>query len=122
VILVRNKFSCGLILATVILASGCAGETIMQGPAQVELLGTLAGERIQSRECLLLIDSANVKWHLVVPAGWTVRFEPVRVIDPDGSLVAEDGDRVEVRGPSVTGDTSCSPMPAFAADEIIPLD
>jgi hypothetical protein len=89
-------------------------------PEQVELTvtGTLAGERTQERECVWLIDLAGTKFDLVLPTGWSVAYGPIRLTDPSGRILAEDGDALRVSGPTVFGESMCSSGTPFIVEHI----
>jgi hypothetical protein len=106
------------LLALMTILSCGGGETIVYGPAQIQLIGTLSGERSQSSECLWLTEPNGVRWHLVPPPTWTVKFSPTRLFDPEGSLVAREGDLIRAEGPSAVGESTCSSEPPFPAETI----
>lgn len=57
------------------------------------------------------------------PDGYRVEFGPLRLVDPDGDVVAEEGDAVDVRG-QVRDDvmTVCQVGPVFAVSEVRAAD
>lgn len=109
-------------LVVSLLLVGCVpGYTVVETypePAELTLTGTLAGVRSQAEECLWLIDRRRTKFHLVLPAGWSVAYGPVRLTDPAGVLFAKDGDLLRVFGPNVVGETVCSSRPPFIVERI----
>ena len=114
---------CALILAGALSLAGCfGGQTVVQTPARLEVVGTITGERTDDTECLWLIDSGAFTWHLVPPAGWTVTYDPVRLHDASGHQVAAEGDRVRVSGPAGYGETDCSDLPPLVADELVVIN
>ena len=111
-----------VVTTSMLLLFGCGpGYAVTETyPEQVELtlVGTLAGERTQEQECVWLIDRARTKFHLVLPGGWTVAYNPVRLIDPEGRTIAEDGDTLTAFGPTVIGETMCAAGPPFIVERI----
>jgi hypothetical protein len=87
-------------------------------PAELTVIGTLAGVRTQAEECVWLIDRAGTKFDLVLPSGWSVAYGPVRLTDPAGIVFAEDGDMLRVSGPTVFGESACSSGPPFIVERI----
>ena len=111
----------GLAISLLLLVGCIPGHTVeVTIPEQVELTvtGTLAGERTQARECVWLIDRAGQKFDLVLPTGWSVAYNPVRLTDPSGRIFAGDGDALRVSGPTVIGETMCASGPPFIVEHI----
>ena len=66
-------------------------------PKDAKIIATLSGDQNLDGGCVWLRQGQidlNVLW----PPGFTAEFNPLRIIDADGIVVAQDGDRVEVTG------------------------
>lgn len=64
-------------------------------PAMQELTGTLGGDAELEGGCVWL-ETGDGRIEVLWPEGWTVGTDPVELRDPDGQVVAGDGDAVEV--------------------------
>ena len=119
---VRQSVASAGLVVTMLLLVGCVPgypvEETYPEPAELTVIGTLAGVRSQAEECVWLIDRARTKFHLVLPAGWSVTYGPVRLTDPAGVLFARDGDLLRVSGPTVVGESACSSQPPFIVERI----
>ena len=117
----QSVASAGLVVPLLLLVGCVPGHFVVETypePAELTLIGTLAGVRSQTEECLWLIDRALTKFDLVLPTGWSIAYGPVRVTDPAGVLFAKDGDLLRVSGPTVIGESSCSSQPPFIVERI----
>lgn len=111
------------LLISVVLLSGCIpGHTVeepMPGQGEVTVTGTLAGVRTHEEECVWLIDRTGRKYDLWwLPTGWSVAYEPTRLIDPAGVVYARDGDTLRVSGPGGVGESGCAPGPPLVVEHI----
>lgn len=83
------------------------------------LEGTLGGDPQLEGGCSWL-DTEDGRFEVLYPEGYDIAFEPVRLLDPEGDTVAEEGDEVRLRG-RVSGDivTVCQVGTVFEADEVL---
>lgn len=82
------------------------------------LTGTLDGDARLEGGCAWL-DTDGDRFEILWPQGYEVEFDPLRVVGPDGSIVAERGDTLAVRGreaPDVA--TICQVGVPYRADEV----
>lgn len=84
-------------------------ESLLDGtggtPARIpatELTGTLGGDDALEGGCAW-IDGPDGRYEVLYPEGYTVEFGPVRIVGPDGEVVAEQGDTVTVAGAPAEG-------------------
>jgi hypothetical protein len=94
-----------LILLTV-LATACGGAAGNRGGAPAEdsantLTGVLGGDAQLEGGCAWL-DVDGERYEVFYPEGYTVEFEPVRLMGPDGEVVAGEGDEVTITGEVTT--------------------
>lgn len=108
-----------MLLALWVAACGGAAEPT------ADLVGTLGGDSQLEGGCAWLdvdVGRSTVEADRVEPSwpqGYRVEFEPVRLVGPDGQVVAEAGDLVMVDGalrPDVV--TVCMVGPVFDATRI----
>lgn len=83
------------------------------------LEGTLAGDPQLEGGCAWL-DTGDGRFDVQYPGGYEIAFEPVRLQDPDGDVIASEGDTVRVRG-RVAEDvmTICQVGTVFRASEVV---
>lgn len=108
---------------SVLLLGGCIpGHTVeepMPGQGEVIVTGTLTGVRTQAEECLWLVDRTGRKFDLWwLPTGWSVAYEPIRLIDATGATFASEGDTLRVSGPGGVGGSGCAPGPPLVVEHI----
>lgn len=119
--LVTITLACGL------AASGCAGggSGVGPGPAKMGalIIGTLSHD--PTTGCIWLLPEQDPDTPVVVswPAGIEARTDPVRLVDKDNTVVANEGDRLELGGGAGAGDEprdpGCPDGPIVIAHEII---
>lgn len=68
------------------------------GGEDAAMVGTLRGSAIADGGCLWLEISGGRELAVVWPQGYSARFNPVELIGPDGSVVAEQGARLALGG------------------------
>lgn len=78
-------------MTTAIFAAGCAA-----GSTGVGLTGEFGGDAAAG--CTWLTDDLGQRVPIAWGAGYQAAFEPVRLLSPDGSVVAHEGDRVHLGG------------------------
>lgn len=96
-------------LAALLLVVGCGQDPALEAPvddtaadqpderAGDVLEGTLGGDAQLEGGCAWL-DTGGERYEVVYPDGYAVEFGPLRLRGPDGTTIAEEGDRVRVRG------------------------
>lgn len=102
-------------------------ESILDGvggaPARVqdgELTGVLGGDEALEGGCAW-IDGPDGRYEVQYPEGYTVEYGPVRLLDPDGEVVAEAGDTLTVIGTASEGMMSvCQVGTLWTADTVQP--
>ena len=112
-----------LLIITLALGSvACVpGYTVTQGGEPVSITGRLAGELQDGVECLWITGSTGEQTHLLWFDEAAVRTDPLRFVDPAGSVIARPGDIITVTGPSGgIGETICAPgEPTFMVDRVV---
>lgn len=88
---------------------------------EADLVGTLGGDAQLEGGCAWLDTEAEGRVEPHWPEGYRVAFDPVRLLGPDGEVVAEAGDTVRVSG-AIAGDvmTVCQIGPVFEVTEVHP--
>jgi hypothetical protein len=81
-----------------LVMTACAGGTAQGGDG---LTGVFGGDAALEGGCAWL-DVDGDRWEVLYPDGYTVAFDPVRLIGPDGQVVAEAGSTLRVRGAEAT--------------------
>lgn len=98
------------------------GTTVVQGPAIGSLTGRLTGGLSPDPDpydCAWLVTPDGGHIDVMYPVGWEVLYDPVRLIDPTGTIVATEGDIVRVMGPvGGIGESGCSELMPFSADTV----
>jgi hypothetical protein len=69
----------------------------VDAPDGVTLTGTFGGDAQLEGGCAWL-DAAGTRYEVQYPEGYTVEFDPLRLIGPDGEQVAADGEQLTVTG------------------------
>lgn len=81
--------------------------------------GTLGGDASLEGGCAWL-DTSDGRLEVLYPEGYEVRFEPLRLLGPDGETIAEEGDTVRVRGRVAEDRMSiCQVGTIFQASEVV---
>jgi len=112
----------GLAAAVVAVAAvALATPAASAGPAgRGQLSGVLGGDGELEGGCAWL-DASRGRYEVLWPPGYTVAYEPVRLIGPDGTVVARDGEQVTVRGREAPeAVTLCQVGPVWDADAVLP--
>lgn len=83
-----------------------------------EISGVLRGDAQLEGGCAWLeTDAGNVE--VFYPPGYEIAFDPVRLVGPDGEVVATEGEQVTVRGQAATDMASiCQVGTLFQATEV----
>jgi hypothetical protein len=68
--------------------------------------------------CAYLETSDGQRYEVIYPDGWTLQKSPLQLIAPDGSVVAEDGDELTVRGSEADMVSICQIGPIIQATEV----
>lgn len=130
-----RAFPVVLTLGLLLVACGGAGEPTADGRSPVgteptagspadgagaELTGTLGGDAQLEGGCAWLDTEAEGRVEPRWPEGYEIAFGPVRLVGPDGEVVAEESDTVAVRG-EIAEDvmTICQVGPVLRIDEIV---
>jgi len=99
-------------LAIALVAGACfPGYTVTQrlDGDPVSISGRFGGEFRDGAECAWIEDTSGKRTQLLWFEEGLVLFDPVRFVDPTGSVIARAGDVVTVTGPSGgIGETSCA--------------
>jgi hypothetical protein len=105
-----------LCLGVVLVASACLpGHSVSKGGELVQITGRLGGELLNDGSpggdpCVWLVEPDGKRTYLFLLDDAMVQFQPLRLLDATGSVLAHEGDTVTVNGPSGgVGFTSCSP-------------
>ena len=86
--------------------------------AATSLEGELGGDARLEGGCAW-IDAQGKRYQVEYPQGYAVHLEPVRLVGPDGEVVAEAGDTLRVTGAVVDGVmTTCQVGPVFRATSV----
>lgn len=102
------------VLAAVVLLGGCAGVTEAEPeptsaaplpspsvrPGGRSLTGTLGGDENLEGGCAWL-DTAGGRYEVLYPEGYEIRFDPLRLEGPAGTVAAA-GERLRVEGAPAT--------------------
>jgi hypothetical protein len=92
---------------------GAGQETLMQ------LTGTLAGDAQLEGGCAWL-EAAGGRYEVFYPEGYEVQFHPLRLVGPDGDVIAAEAEQVTVSGRVADDMVSfCQVGRIFQADEVI---
>ncbi|MBW3665621.1 MAG: hypothetical protein KY469_21205 [Actinobacteria bacterium] len=121
-----------LIVAVAVLLAACGGTSEPTArdtsPAQdgsptssseAAFTGSLGGDAQLEGGCAWLETETEGRVEPRWPDGYRVAFEPVRLLGPDGEVVAEEGDTVTVRG-AIAGDvmTICQVGPVLRVTQV----
>lgn len=110
------------VLAAFLLSAcgGAGGDPAGGGAGEADLAGRFGGDAALEGGCAWLdpVDGGE-RVQPVWPAGYEVRFDPLRLIGPDGETVAEEGDTVLVDGERAEDAvTVCQVGPVFEVTEV----
>ena len=99
-----------------LVMSACGGRA--DAPAG-SITGTFGGDALLEGGCAWI--DAEQRWEVRYPDGYTVEFEPLRLVDAAGAVVAEEGDTLQVSGSEATDAVSaCQIGPLWVATEVTP--
>lgn len=91
------------------------------GPARgpsTELTGMFSGDDALEGGCAW-VDAPDGRYEVTYPEGYTVEYGPVRLLGPDGEVVAEAGDTITVTGAPAEGMMSiCQVGQLWTADSV----
>lgn len=83
-------------------------------------VGTLGSDSIEGG-CVYLETSDGRRLEVFYPSGWKVQRSPLALVAPDGTIVAEAGDPVTIRGVEAGDMVSiCQLGPIVRAIEVLP--
>jgi len=98
-------------------------DSVGGAPARVqegELTGVLGGDEALEGGCAW-IDGPDGRYEVQYPEGYTVEYGPVRLLGPDGEVVAEAGDTLTVTGALAEGMMSiCQVGQLWTAESVTP--
>ena len=87
-----------------------------------ELTGTLGEDSIEGG-CGFLEAADGTRYEVIYPDGWDLELSPLRLISPEGEVLAREGDIVTVRGREASDMASiCQIGPIFTASEVVSVD
>lgn len=93
------------------------------GVENADLVGTFGGDERLEGGCAWINGDDGERYEVVYPEGWSVEFDPVRLIDPAGEVRAEEGDRIGVNGEVAADAVSiCQIGPIFQATDVVTDD
>lgn len=109
-----------LVLLLAVTAAGCGGVG-GRSLRSADLTARLGGDAQLEGGCAWLDPIAGgervePQW----PQGYRVEFEPVRLVGPDGQVIAEEGESVRVNG-EIADDVAsiCQVGPVFEVTEVL---
>ncbi len=71
--------------------------TVAPAASGSSITGTFGGDAQLEGGCAW-ISTPGERFEVVYPAGWSVQFEPLLLIDVEGGVIAEEGDTLTVEG------------------------
>jgi hypothetical protein len=112
-----------LFLVTLVAIARCSGGmTVTSSQRMGSLTGHLIGGRSPGGgdvECMWLEEPSGRRVDIFWPDGWDQDFDPLRLSDGTGRVVASEGDVLTVTGPvDGIGDSICSPGVVFLAETV----
>lgn len=88
-----------------------------------DLVGTLGGDPQLEGGCAWVAADDGETYEVVYPDGWEVIFDPLQLVDPEGEVRAEEGDRIGLNGEVAEDAASiCQIGPIFRATEVLTDD
>ena len=82
------------------------------------LTGTLGADTVEGG-CAYLQAPDGTRYEVLYPDGWRVEPSPLRLLDPEGTIVARGGDEITVVGqPADDVASICQIGPIFRAAEV----
>lgn len=126
-----------LLLALSVVATACSepseapttttGSTAATGPVELPanpdppksatIYATLQGDAALDGGCVWLRQT-NTEFSVLWPTGFTAEFDPVRLYDEAGNLIAEEGDRLAVTGTFAPEPTDYQPYRCAVGTEL----
>ena len=107
-------------------ASALPGETSAAPGRSLEaadLIGTLGGDPNLEGGCAWIDGEDGERYEVVYPEGWHIETDPLRLLDPNGEVAAEGGDRIGLVGGVGEGMASiCQVGTIFIATEVLTED
>ena len=98
-------------------ASPAAGSPPAGG---ADLAGTLGGDAELEGGCAWVLGDDGERYEVIYPDGWQVQANPVQLRDPDGQVVAAEGDPIALMGEvDDTLISICQVGPIFRATAVI---
>lgn len=116
-----------LFIAFAVVASGClGGQQVSLTPPVATFVGHLRGGPSEGEDPIMCdwLENEGQARLVLYPPGWDVLYEPTRLVDPAGMVVAREGDLVKVSGTlDPTGQSLCFPGsskvgPMIGADRV----
>jgi hypothetical protein len=104
-----------VLLAVIVVSLGvgaCAPGQTVNNATRLVVEGRLRGQFVNSFPCVWIVESSGDLVYIMLPPGWDQAADPIRVIDSDGVVIAEAGDKVRgesFEGSMFGGDTICAP-------------
>ncbi|MFN2484682.1 MAG: hypothetical protein ABR509_07080 [Candidatus Limnocylindria bacterium] len=93
------------------------------GLERADIIGTLGGDPQLEGGCAWIDAEDGERYEVVYPNGWHVDQDPLRLIDPDGEVAAQAGDRIGLVGAVDAAMASiCQIGPIFVATEVLAED
>lgn len=101
-------------------SSPSAHESGAHGFEGADLVGTLSGDPTLEGGCAWIRSDDGEDYEVVYPDGWEVRTDPIELRDPNGEVVAVEGDRIGLMGAEEgTLVSICQIGPIFRATEVM---
>jgi hypothetical protein len=108
------------------MAAGCfvAGGSIVTEPPQptVVVIGRFAAGPTDAADpvmCEWLEDDNGNRTFVIYPTGWDVAYEPLRLLDGGGRVIAREGDKIRVTGRADDfGVSLCAPGKPLSAETV----
>ena len=114
--------------ALAVVTLSCVGGTTV---TSTHTMGSMTGRLVgglspggDDVDCLWLEDPAGRRTSIFWPDRWDEAFDPPRLLDAQGHVVARQGDVLTVIGPiDFVGDSICSPGRIFVAErvDVVPM-
>jgi len=68
------------------------------------MVGVLRGGADNGGKYFVWVESGGTRTHVVWPSGFVARLDPLEVADPDGNVVAHEGDLIQLVGAAGSAD------------------